>query len=266
MRNKVIQTARDEYVKILAELEGEEAVALLSWPHTGPCAPALRTQHDAHALVAAIQRAEPVTARVEASKHEKPLLQDAVRVVPPQSSTAQSVTPAQLPEVPPTQASRAQAPLSRTSHALAASTPTPPQATPPNAPAQTLQTSPPQVSPVQLSSPQVPVQIFPAFSSVSETSRDAIKEPEKRTPPLQHPTTHSTSPTRQRHTSLSHPPSLSASLLQPDLPPPESEATLRAIKDARRAHLEEELTWAKQAIKNRKEHLKLMKRMKKADL
>lgn len=61
------------------------------------------------------------------------------------------------------------------------------------------------------------------------------------------------------------PPPLPPSIL--DLPNGNSNSeSLQAIKEARRKHLEEELKWAQQAIKTRKEHLKLMRRMKKLNL
>eukprot|EP00026_Physarum_polycephalum_P014462 Phypoly_transcript_14976.p1 GENE.Phypoly_transcript_14976~~Phypoly_transcript_14976.p1 ORF type:complete len:252 (-),score=62.76 Phypoly_transcript_14976:22-777(-) len=226
VRKKVIQRVRDEYTRILAEIEGADSVALLCWPRAGPCAPLLSAQElDTLQDPTTSPRAELRTQELDADA--QPSQEQEVPSVLVSPTEISSQTPAQLPIQAPTQAP-AQVPVQVPAQVFAQ---------PAQAPAQV---------PAQAS---VLAHAPPVLSSVAEPNVDRSKPDEKRFPPRSGPNF----------------PEAEAILPEAESSAPDPEATLRAIKEARRAHLEEELRWALRAIKNRKEHLKLMKRMKKSN-
>ena len=232
-------------MKILAELEGDNAVAVLCWPCVGPCAPTSRThEHDTRAGVEdqpTATYAEPLQEPEQVIPATQPLEQ--VQDLSAHASPAYIVS----------------------AHAPARSSPAQPSpvhAAPPTCPPPA-QLSPAQPSPAQLSPAQPsPAQPSPAQPSPVQPSPlqslPTGSYPQHKNTSLPHPVPSTPAKYHFQSSPLSPPPSQ----LDPHLP--DSEAALRAIKEARWAHLEEELVWVQQAIKNRKDHLKLMKRMKKS--
>jgi hypothetical protein len=214
---------------------------LLCWSYAGPCAPSLRAQ-GSHTRAGAEDPHTDAQSRGK-SHAQAGSTQEPEQAMPPTTCSPAESYPAQA--------------LAQPSLIL------PPAQTPTQTPAQVPDT---QTPPAPLS-PHADNPLMQVPQTDSELREELVKEKEKLF--SSRPATYPTPPSPPKHASFTHP-------LSPPPPPPspsqsdlhlsDSEATLRAIKEARRAHLEEELRWAQQAIRNRKEHLKLMKRMRKSNI
>lgn len=234
----MIHKAREQYIKILKELGDDEALELLWSPYEGLCVPFAQPARKEHAEDAHTQTVDAIPRnahgndaheRAEHAQHSAVVDVYENNNAPPSKEPSDLINPlpaaspaVSLPSAVVTDEALPQQPARPAPH------PSQPPLPPP-LPSSSYASPPRKLTRISPSSPLLPP--VPASPpKIPPSALDLVREKGGAYEP------------HKRNNN-------------------KEEETLQTIKEARRAHLEEELMWARLAIKDRKAHLRLMKRL-----